>query len=375
MPSQSALIWAGASGAAVAAVGAAVLYATHPGFLTPPATPVALTEPAQPPARPVAPAATPPVASSPAASASEPAEVKPSFDVVSVEPSGDTVVAGRAAPNVKVALLDGAKTLAETTSDAEGQFVIIPTPLPPGDHRVKLSAGLKENPETSGVVPVSVAGPPPTVAAPPAPTSMATAAPAPAGATAPQATPLAPAGAAPVAIRSIEASASGGMVAKGDAAPNATVRLYVSGAYVGDAKTRDDGRWSLTIAHGMTPGAYTVRADEIDRGGPKVVARAEAPFTFPEALAAAAAAVPATSPPAVSAASPPAVPSPSDLVVDQVQTHHVERGHTLWGISQRFYGDGSRYAIIFRANANQIRDPNLIYPGQTLVVPKGEPKP
>jgi len=31
--------------------------------------------------------------------------------------------------------------------------------------------------------------------------------------------------------------------------------------------------------------------------------------------------------------------------------------------------------MIFSANVDQIRDPNLIYPGQTFVVPKGEPKP
>ena len=45
------------------------------------------------------------------------------------------------------------------------------------------------------------------------------------------------------------------------------------------------------------------------------------------------------------------------------------------GISQKFYGDGSRYGMIFSANAGQIRDPNLIYPGQTFFVPKGEPTP
>ncbi|MGA8713668.1 MAG: LysM peptidoglycan-binding domain-containing protein, partial [Roseiarcus sp.] len=60
---------------------------------------------------------------------------------------------------------------------------------------------------------------------------------------------------------------------------------------------------------------------------------------------------------------------------DSVQTHHVERGHTLWGISQKYYGDGSRYQIIFAANTNHIRNPNLIYPGQLFVVPKPEPKP
>ena len=67
-------------------------------------------------------------------------------------------------------------------------------------------------------------------------------------------------------------------------------------------------------------------------------------------------------------------PSPADVVVDAVQTDHVVRGNTLWGESQKFYGDGSLYKLIFAANANQIKNPNLIYPGQVFVVPK-EPKP
>ena len=42
----------------------------------------------------------------------------------------------------------------------------------------------------------------------------------------------------------------------------------------------------------------------------------------------------------------------------------VQRGDTLWAIAKRFLGDGSRYAEI--AASNGIRNPNLIYPGQTL---------
>lgn len=45
------------------------------------------------------------------------------------------------------------------------------------------------------------------------------------------------------------------------------------------------------------------------------------------------------------------------------------RGDSLWRISRIAYGDGSRYALVYRANRGRIRDPNLIYPGQTLVLP------
>lgn len=47
----------------------------------------------------------------------------------------------------------------------------------------------------------------------------------------------------------------------------------------------------------------------------------------------------------------------------------VSRGDSLWRISRTAYGDGSRYARVYQANRDRIRNPNLIFPGQTLVVP------
>ena len=47
----------------------------------------------------------------------------------------------------------------------------------------------------------------------------------------------------------------------------------------------------------------------------------------------------------------------------------VSRGDSLWRISHFLYGDGERYALLYRANRDRIRNPNLIYPGQTLVLP------
>src|SRR5690606_36102343 len=47
----------------------------------------------------------------------------------------------------------------------------------------------------------------------------------------------------------------------------------------------------------------------------------------------------------------------------------VQPGNNLWRISRVIYGKGVRYTIIYSANADQIRDPNLIYPGQIFVTP------
>jgi len=47
----------------------------------------------------------------------------------------------------------------------------------------------------------------------------------------------------------------------------------------------------------------------------------------------------------------------------------IRRGDTLWRISKRVYGRGVRYSTIYLANQEQIRDPNMIWPGQVFSVP------
>ena len=50
-------------------------------------------------------------------------------------------------------------------------------------------------------------------------------------------------------------------------------------------------------------------------------------------------------------------------------TRVVSRGDSLWRISRVTYGVGQRYVAVYRANRDQIRNPNLIYPGQIIVLP------
>jgi len=47
----------------------------------------------------------------------------------------------------------------------------------------------------------------------------------------------------------------------------------------------------------------------------------------------------------------------------------IRRGDTLWEISRRVYGRGVRYTTIYLANQEQIRDPDMIWPGQIFTVP------
>lgn len=47
----------------------------------------------------------------------------------------------------------------------------------------------------------------------------------------------------------------------------------------------------------------------------------------------------------------------------------IRRGDTLWQISRRVYGQGVRYTTIYLANEDQIRNPDVIQPGQIFGVP------
>src|SRR6202021_918264 len=167
MASRNTLIWVGAAALVVVAAGAGAVVWTYPELLEPnPAdlvvasAPVESKSPIVPPAKQAV-----PIAPSPSAPASadkaqrQTAALEPAFDVVNVDPSGEAVIAGRAAPNEKVELRDAGKTVAEATADASGQFVIIPPALAPGDHELSLAATGTGQPAISSSVAVSVAAP------------------------------------------------------------------------------------------------------------------------------------------------------------------------------------------------------------------------
>ncbi|HZU75648.1 MAG TPA: LysM peptidoglycan-binding domain-containing protein [Dehalococcoidia bacterium] len=48
--------------------------------------------------------------------------------------------------------------------------------------------------------------------------------------------------------------------------------------------------------------------------------------------------------------------------------YQVRPGDSLWAISQRLYGDGSLWPLLYAANSDKIRNPNLIYTGEVLRV-------
>jgi LysM repeat protein len=64
---------------------------------------------------------------------------------------------------------------------------------------------------------------------------------------------------------------------------------------------------------------------------------------------------------------------PGFALAQQAQgTHTVVDGDTLWDLAQQFYGNPFDWRRIWEANQSQIDDPNLILPGQVLVIPDTE---
>ena len=53
----------------------------------------------------------------------------------------------------------------------------------------------------------------------------------------------------------------------------------------------------------------------------------------------------------------------------EVRTYTVVAGDSLSKIAKREYGDAQKWRQIFEANRDQIKDPDLIHPGQVLTIP------
>jgi nucleoid-associated protein YgaU len=55
---------------------------------------------------------------------------------------------------------------------------------------------------------------------------------------------------------------------------------------------------------------------------------------------------------------------------EEVEYYVIEKGDTLSAIAKRFYGNANKYPRIFEANREVIKDPDLIFPGQKIRIPK-----
>jgi len=281
---------------------------------------------------------------------------------VRVDPTGTLVIAGRADPESEVTVTSGGKVIGTATADEKGEWVMLPDdPVPAGNHELGLSAKLPDGRdvdadklvmlavpekeksvagETSATTEGSLA-----VLVPKDDTGGAVVLQQPELKTAAPPQPLAPEdGSGGIAsgalgLDVVDYDEEGEVVVGGRGTPGATIQLYLDNKLIGATTVDSGGRWQLTPAEPVAPRLHTLRVDQVGRDG-KVAARVESPFLRAERI---------------------------ELPADQAFI--VQPGNSLWRIARRTYGEGLRYTVIYEANRVQIRDPDLIYPGQVFAIP------
>tara|TARA_R110000787_G_scaffold144264_3_gene258198 strand:+ start:3989 stop:5203 length:1215 start_codon:yes stop_codon:yes gene_type:complete len=310
----------------------------------------------------------------------------PSYDIVRVNPKGDAVMAGRAAPGASVEIREDDKVIGKVTADQRGEWVFVPDkPLAPGNRQLSLSAttadGERKDSET--VVVMSIPGPSDSsvgaggsgvVVVPQDQASLSSGT----GTTAGDATgsgggnegvvaksqstgqnpvvvelsreagrqakilqgPKEGVRSGELSLDSIDYNDKGELNIQGQAPEGARVQLYLDNKFVGASEGQSDGQWAVTPAQPIPPGTYKLRVDQVADGG-SVRSRLEIPFARAEPIS--------------------NLPEGSFVIV--------QPGNSLWRIARRTYGSGFSFVDIFRANDDQIGDPDLIYPGQIFTLP------
>jgi len=62
--------------------------------------------------------------------------------------------------------------------------------------------------------------------------------------------------------------------------------------------------------------------------------------------------------------------APTPEPKDETVYYEIVKGDTLSKIAKHFYGNAAKYPVIFEANREVIKNPDLIYPGQKIRIPK-----
>ena len=261
----------------------------------------------------------------------------PNFDLVRVDRSGTAVIAGRAEPSAEVTVLANSEIVEKITAEADGSWVIYTeTPLDAGPVELTLlmrttDGRVVEGTETVVIYVPERPGDKPLIVRT-----------TPGGASVVLQNPSDPdVSLGPLAIETIDYDDQGNVIFGGRASKGATVQIFANRNFIGQAVADENGRWEIT--GNVEPGRYTLQVIQLDEFGEPEFAL-EVPFERA---------------------------SFGDIELRDGAVI-VQPGNSLWRISRKVYGEGAQYTIIYEANRDQIRDPDLIYPGQIFDLPEDE---
>jgi len=239
--------------------------------------------------------------------------------------------------------------------------------------------------------------------------------------------------ATPLELQTVDYDSSGAIYFTGRSAANASLRLYVDNRHLADVRADETGAWSWKGTARIAAGRHVLRIDRLMEDG-RVVERIELPFvraSREELVAARQHTAPSLQQPVQTEESrqeqeqhlaaaqleekkeagasmkeaPRKGKNAGTIEQDDGQAHGqdmrmaaatgpddggkqparttdgkqggfiiVQPGNNLWNIARVIYGRGIRYTTIYEANREQIRDPDLIYPGQVFTAPGLPPR-
>ena len=300
----------------------------------------------------------------------------PTFGTAGIDRRGRASFTGTATPGDKISLLLNGKTMGSTKADASGNWTLEFKPRKlSGEQELLVSAQSHDGttivgpqraiirpPETKGALPhiaLKAAGP---AAAPPEPTTG-------------------------LVVEAAAPGDNGLTMLRGKADPGATVKAAINDKPAGETLVAPDGTWSLAASNGSGKSADGLVLRLLDKDGAKLD-ETNVPYKVAAAAQQLAAAEPKakadfpsvlTSKPQpklkprkssrdVAALAEPATATDA-MPLDKSTIVKVRRGDSLWRIARRHLGKGKKWGEFYAANKEKIDNPDLIYPGQVLIIP------
>lgn len=275
--------------------------------------------------------------------------ILPSFDIVRISRNGTGVIAGRAEPNSDIFIYALDKEIGSAVADRNGEWVLLfDNALPSGPTELSLKSRMPGefevfssdvvivavpirdedrfiDDEENGVIAIltSRTGEGPTrVLQKPRLANFSELA-------------------KGLSLDALDYNEKSKTILSGKAFHNSRVRIYLDNDYIGEALASEEGVWSHAFVRLLDLKEHTIRIDQLFEDD-SVEVRIEQPFI-------------------------------RGTVIDNSKAKgevFVRTGNSLWHIARRIYGSGFHYTLIFGANKNQIKDPNLIYPGQKFILPQ-----
>jgi len=295
-----------------------------------------------------------------------PSLIVPKFDVVRVDPEGNIVIAGSAQPNSIIEIISGNEQLGQLKADGRGEWVFVPTSRLKNGNIIIIVRDITDQKniiESKDAVVIGIPrlGGDITGAKNQKPLAMVV----PRSEASKQATriiqiPGLETGRSilknntysknnleevekeelVLTLNTIDYDDGDLMLLSGQATAQNVLRIYINDKMSGSINSFDNGTWSFQLQSRLSPGHYQIRVDLISSDG-KVKKRIQVPFEKVQ---------------------------PIDMKNER-RTVIIKPGNSLWRIAARVYGSGFRYTEIYKANLDQIRDPDLIYPGQVFKLP------